>query len=77
MLPDARQDQYYRPSASLLPARYSHGAFRLVQSKGLYYLRTESSASAEKVGEKVERVALKDAEVCSIENKDQCQACMV
>ena len=45
--------------------------------KGLYYLRTESSASAEKVGEKVERVALKDAEVCSIENKDQCQACMV
>lgn len=49
--------------------------------KGLYYLRTEASSGAEKVGEKVERIALKDAvidqETCSIENKDECAACAV
>lgn len=48
--------------------------------KGLYYLRTESSSKAEEIGEKVERVALKDADaalICSIENKEDCEACMV
>jgi len=42
--------------------------------KGLYYLRTEASSKAESVGEKVERVALKDAEVCSVDNKE-CISC--
>lgn len=44
--------------------------------KGLYYLRTESSSSAEEVGKKVERVALKDAEVCAIDDQE-CEACKV
>jgi ribonucleoside-diphosphate reductase alpha chain len=32
--------------------------------KGLYYLRTNSGATADNVGTKIERVALKDAEEC-------------
>lgn len=46
--------------------------------KGLYYLRTEAASKAEGVGEKVERIALKDAEpqACSIYNTE-CEACSV
>ena len=32
--------------------------------KGLYYLRTNAGVTADKIGDKVERVALKDAEEC-------------
>lgn len=44
--------------------------------KGLYYLRTEAGSRTESVGTKVERVALKDAEVeaCAIDDKE-CIAC--
>ena len=46
--------------------------------KALYYLRTEAASKAEKIGKKVVRVALKDAEpeTCNIEDKD-CPACVV
>lgn len=44
--------------------------------KGLYYLRTESSSRSEAVGDKVERIALKDAEVCAIDDKE-CEVCSV
>lgn len=39
--------------------------------KGLYYLRTSASNAAENVGQKVERVALKDF----MEGEDECLAC--
>lgn len=39
--------------------------------KGLYYFRTESAAKADKVGEKVERIALGDAKP----NDEECIAC--
>jgi ribonucleoside-diphosphate reductase alpha chain len=44
--------------------------------KGLYYLRTEAGTQTEKVGEKVERIALTDATVCAIDNPE-CEACKV
>lgn len=48
--------------------------------KGLYYLRTEASSKAENVGEKVERVALKNAneevKSCSVDNEG-CESCAV
>lgn len=46
--------------------------------KGLYYLRTEAASKAEAVGEKVERVALKDADpqACTIDDQE-CAACQV
>ena len=43
--------------------------------KGLYYLRTESTARAENVAEKVERVALKSDNRSIIYGKDDCPYC--
>lgn len=45
--------------------------------KGLYYLRTEAASKAEEVGKKVERVALKDAEICPIDKTEECAVCAV
>jgi glutaredoxin len=43
--------------------------------KGLYYLRTEAKQRAENVGDKVERVALRDAQLTTIYGKDTCPFC--
>jgi ribonucleotide reductase alpha subunit len=45
--------------------------------KGLYYLRTESTARAENVSEKVERVALKSDNRSIIYGKDDCPYCQL
>lgn len=45
--------------------------------KGLYYLRTESTARAENVSEKVERVALKSDNRTIIYGKDDCPYCQL
>jgi len=45
--------------------------------KGLYYLRTESTAKAENVSEKVERVALKSDDRTIIYGKDDCPYCQL
>jgi len=45
--------------------------------KGLYYLRTESTAKAENVSEKVERVALKSDDRSIIYGKDDCPYCQL
>ena len=45
--------------------------------KGLYYLRTESTARAENVAEKVERVALKSDNRSIIYGKDDCPYCQL
>jgi ribonucleoside-diphosphate reductase alpha chain len=46
-------------------------------TKGLYYLRTETSQRAENVAQKVAREALKDFETQSMEtqSQDECVAC--
>ena len=55
----------------------SHFAAWKLGTKGLYYLRTESSQRAENVSEKVARDQLKDFETQTIEaqSQDECVAC--
>ena len=44
-------------------------------TKGLYYLRTETSQRAENVAKKVVRDALKDYETQTLETQDECVSC--
>jgi ribonucleoside-diphosphate reductase alpha chain len=55
----------------------SHFAAWKLGTKGLYYLRTETSQRAENVSQKVARDALKDFETQTIEaqSQDECLAC--
>ena len=52
----------------------SHFAAWKLGTKGLYYLRTETSQRAENVAEKVQRDALKDFETQAL-TQDECVAC--
>ena len=55
----------------------SHFAAWKLGTKGLYYLRTETSQRAENVSEKIARDQLKDFETQTIEaqSQDECVAC--
>ena len=55
----------------------AHFAAWKLGTKGLYYLRTETSQRAENVSKKVVRDSLKDYETQSIEaqSQDECVAC--
>jgi ribonucleoside-diphosphate reductase alpha chain len=55
----------------------AHLAAWKLGTKGLYYLRTETSQRAENVAQKVTRDALKDYETQTMENQsqDECVAC--
>ena len=53
----------------------AHFAAWKLGTKGLYYLRTETSQRAENVSLKVARDALKDFETQTMESQDECVAC--
>ena len=53
----------------------AHFAAWKLGTKGLYYLRTETSQRAENVSMKVARDALKDFETQTMESQDECVAC--
>ena len=65
---------FFSANANKKELHRSHFAAWKLGTKGLYYLRTESSQKAENVSLKVARDALKDFETQTME-QDDCPAC--
>ena len=66
---------FFSANANKKELHRSHFAAWKLGTKGLYYLRTESSQKAENVSLKVARDALQDFETQTMESQDECVAC--
>jgi len=66
---------FFSANANKKELHRSHFAAWKLGTKGLYYLRTESSQKAENVSLKVARDALQDFETQTMESQNECVAC--